>query len=199
METEPGPWSSGSGRSVNERGHAEMGIRHWALGAKNLAMGNWHAYCLLPLAFCLTFSASGCTLARVTVNMPLHEEDVAFIVPGQTSFYHVIDRIGVPDSIAPSENGMVATYYFLDAKYSRVNFGIIAKIWSPVDPDLIFAAGGLGADMFQVQFDGNGKALASSFAYHTYSRGFSAWPFSSGNSKSASPQDEQKEKQQKED
>ena len=154
------------------------------------------AFCLLPIAACLFLS--GCTLARITVNTPLQEEDVKFIVPGQTSFYHVIDRLGVPDSITPAENGMVATYYFLDAKYSRVNFGIIAKIWSPVDPDVIFAAGGLGADMFQVQFDGNGKALASSFAYHTYSRSFSAWPFSSGNSKPASPQDEQKEEKQKE-
>ena len=133
---------------------------------------------LLPVAYCLTLILSGCTFTRVSVNEPLHSEDVSFIVPGETSFSKVIDRLGVPDSLTPTEEGMVARYYFLDVKYTRVNFGIIAKIWSPVDPDLIFAAGGLGTDMFQVQFDGNGITLASSFAYHTRTRSFNAWPFS---------------------
>jgi hypothetical protein len=133
------------------------------------------AHCLLPLAFLVMFA--GCTIVRLSINDPLRAEDVAFIVPGETQFSRVVAHLGVPDSLTASERGLVAKYYFLDAKYSRVNFGGIARFWSPVDPDLIFAAGGLGLDMFQVQFDVHGTALASSFAYHTGTPGFIPWPF----------------------
>lgn len=150
---------------------------------------------LLPIAYCLLLMLSGCTLARVSVNDPLHPEDVAFIVPGQTSFLKVVDHLGAPDSLNPSEDGVVATYYFLDAKYSRVNFGLIARFWSPVDPDFIFAAGGLGLDMYQVQFDRNWITRASSFAYHTGSPRFSAWPFSGGTSGSPPPKEEPRDEQ----
>jgi hypothetical protein len=143
------------------------------------------AFRTVTLLVILTLLASACTFARISVNNPLRTEDVSFIVPGQTSFTNILARLGVPDSISPSEDGMVATYYFLDAKYSRVNFGLIARFWSPVEPDLIFAAGGLGLDMFQVQLDGKGVARASSFAYHTRDRQFNAWPFSRGAPSSA--------------
>jgi hypothetical protein len=129
------------------------------------------------IALCLLLGFSGCTVVRLSINDPLRAEDVVFIVPGETQFSKVVAHLGVPDSLTASEQGLVAKYYFLDAKYSRINFGRIARFWSPVDPDLIFAAGGLGLDMFQVQFDASGTALASSFAYHTGTPGFIPWPF----------------------
>jgi hypothetical protein len=116
-------------------------------------------------------------VVRVSMNEPLKPEDVAFIEPGRTSFAKVVDRLGPPDALSPLAHGVVATYYFLDVKYSRVNFGEIARFWVPVKPDLVMAKGGLGTDMFQVQFNGNWVAVSQSFAYHTGTPRFNPWPF----------------------
>ncbi len=82
----------------------------------------------------------GCGFAdfvRVSVNEPITMEDVAFIRPDQTTFSEVIDRLGTPDELLASETGVIVAYRFLDARYSRINYGILASAWSPVTPDLI--------------------------------------------------------------
>ncbi|MEK7299930.1 MAG: hypothetical protein AAB072_02425, partial [Nitrospirota bacterium] len=66
------------------------------------------------------------------MNTPISQADVAFIEPGKTTLADVIGKLGTPDSITDSDIGVVATYRFLDMKYSRVNFGWLAKPWSPV-------------------------------------------------------------------
>ncbi|CUS36303.1 hypothetical protein [Candidatus Nitrospira nitrificans] len=103
---------------------------------------------LVAVVVCLSFM--GCNVVRVTLNTTLTPENVAFIVPGKTTLTEVITKLGTPDTLTDADSGVVATYRFLDLKYSRVNFGWLAKPWTPVDPDLIFSRTGLGVDEFQV-------------------------------------------------
>jgi hypothetical protein len=114
---------------------------------------------------------------RITLNTPLTSEDVAFIIPGQTTLPEVLDRLGSPDSLNDSNLGMISVYRFLDMKYARVNFGWLARPWSPVDPDLIFSRAGFGADAFQVLYDSNGVVIQHSFHRHLTDRPFHPFPF----------------------
>jgi hypothetical protein len=120
---------------------------------------------------------SACNVVRITLNNPLTPDDVAFIVPGQTTLPEVVDRLGSPDSLNNSETGIVSIYRFLDLKYARVNFGWLAKPWSPVDPDLIFSRTGFGTDAFQVFYDFNGVVVQHSFLRHVTDRPFHPYPF----------------------
>lgn len=118
---------------------------------------------LSVLATMIGLSLAGCNVVRVSLNTTLTPDDVAFITPGNTTLTDVVTKLGAPDSVGETDTGMVATYRFLDLKYSRVNFGWLAKPWTPVDPDLIFSRTGLGVDAFQVAFDPHGVVLHSSF------------------------------------
>jgi hypothetical protein len=125
----------------------------------------------------MCLSTVGCNIVRVTLNTPLSPEDVAFIVPGRTTFAEVTEKLGSPDSLADSSMGVVATYRFLDVKYSRINFGWLVKPWSPVDPDLIISRTGLGTDAFEVFYDPNGVVSHHSFLRHLVSPRFNPYPF----------------------
>jgi hypothetical protein len=120
---------------------------------------------------------SACNVVRFTLNTPLTPADVAFIVPGQTTLPEVVDRLGSPDSINNSNEGIVSIYRFLDMKYARVNFGWLARPWSPVDPDLIFSRTGFGTDAFQVFYDSKGVVIQHSFLRHLTQRPFHPYPF----------------------
>lgn len=120
---------------------------------------------------------SGCNVVRITLNTPLTPDDVAFIVPGHTTLLEVVDKLGSPDSINNSSAGMVSMHRFLDMKYARINFGWLAKPWSPVDPDLVFSRTGFGTDAFQVFYDSNGVVLQHSFLRHVTERPFHPYPF----------------------
>jgi len=122
-------------------------------------------------------ASGGCNFVRITLNTPLTPDDVAFIVPGQTTLNEVIGKLGAPDSLTDSTTGIVATYRFLDMKYSRVNFGWLLKPWSPVDPDLIMSRTGFGTDAFQVFYDANGIVTQHSFLRHLTQPKFNAYPF----------------------
>ncbi len=113
----------------------------------------WRKALSLLVGAVLCLPIVGCNMIRVTLNTSLMPEDVAFIVPGQTTLADIVDKLGAPDTLTNSETGVVATYRFLDMKYSRVNFGWLAKPWSPVDPDLIFSRTGFGVDAFEVHCD----------------------------------------------
>lgn len=116
-------------------------------------------------------------MIRVTLNTSLMPEDVAFIVPGQTTLADIVDKLGAPDTLTNSETGVVATYRFLDMKYSRVNFGWLAKPWSPVDPDLIFSRTGFGVDAFEVHCDQQWVVLYQVFQRHLIRPPFYPYPF----------------------
>lgn len=129
----------------------------------------------------------GCNVVRVSFNASLGPEDVAFIVPGQTTLSEVVAKLGAPNSIVDSDLGIVATYRFLDLKYSRVNFGWLAKPWTPVDPDLIFSRTGLGVDAFQIVCDSQWVVLHQEFQRHLIRPAFHPYPFQQSR---VSPQDE---------
>ena len=137
----------------------------------------WFKLCsiLLSIVTCATFV--GCNVVRVTLNTSLNREDVAFIVPGQTTLADVIAKLGAPDSISESDQGVVATYRFLDMKYARVNFGWLVKPWSPVDPDLIISRTGLGVDAFELLCDSNWVVTHQTFLRHLSGPRFNPYPF----------------------
>ena len=120
---------------------------------------------------------SACNVVRITLNTPLTPDDVAFIIPGQTTLPEVMDRLGSPDSLNNSHSGMVTIYRFLDMRYARVNFGWLARPWSPVDADLIFSRTGFGTDAFEVFYDSNGVVIQHSFLRHVTDRPFHPYPF----------------------
>ena len=130
---------------------------------------------LLSAVMCVTFV--GCSVVRITLNIPLTQNDVAFIVPGQTTLADVITRLGTPDSLTDSLTGVVATYRFLDMKYSRINFGWLLKFWSPVDVDLIISRTGLGTDAFELLCDSNWVVTHQSFLRHLSGPRFNPYPF----------------------
>ncbi|MDO9117394.1 MAG: hypothetical protein Q7U39_05520 [Nitrospira sp.] len=135
----------------------------------------WACHSLLIVLLCLT--AAGCNVIRVKLNTPITPNDVAFIEPGKTTLSDVIGKLGVPDSLTDSYLGVVATYRFLDMKYSRVNFGWLVKPWSPVDPDLIISRSGFGVDAFELLCDQNWVVTHQSFLRQLSGPRFNPYPF----------------------
>lgn len=133
------------------------------------------AYVYLVAALCL--SSIGCNVVRVTLNTPLTDEDVAFVVPGQTTLGDVIARIGAPDALTDTDSGVIATYRFLDMNYSRVNFGWLVKPWSPVDPDLIISRTGLGVQALEVFCDSRWVVTHQQFLRYLSGPRFNPYPF----------------------
>ncbi|GKS64350.1 hypothetical protein YTPLAS72_16540 [Nitrospira sp.] len=132
---------------------------------------------LVVLTAMTCMAVTGCNVVRVSLNTTLTPADVAFITPGHTTLTDVVTKLGAPDAIGESETGMIATYRFADLKYSRVNFGWLAKPWTPVDPDLIFSRTGLGVDAFQVACDPRGVVVHSSFQRRLAALPFYPYPF----------------------
>jgi hypothetical protein len=118
-----------------------------------------------------------CNVIRIKLNTPLNQDDVAFIEPGKTTLTDVVAKLGVPDSITDSYLGVVATYRFLDMKYSRVNFGYLLKPWTPVDPDLIISRTGFGIDAFELYCDSNWVVTHQSFLRQLSGPQFNPYPF----------------------
>ncbi len=136
---------------------------------------SWIRHSLLILMLCITIA--GCNVIRITLNTPISQADVAFIESGKTTLADVIGRLGAPDSITDSDIGVVATYRFLDMKYSRVNFGWLVKPWSPVDPDLIISRTGFGVDAFELLCDQNWVVTHQSFLRQLSGPRFNPYPF----------------------
>jgi hypothetical protein len=132
---------------------------------------------LMPLFMVMCVAFIGCNVVRVTLNTPLTQNDVAFIVEGRTTLADVITKLGTPDSITDSDTGVVATYRFLDMKYSRVNFGWVLKLWSPVDVDLLISRTGFGTDAFELLCDSNWVVTHHSFLRHLSGPRFNPYPF----------------------
>src|SRR5262245_52721720 len=118
----------------------------------------------------------GCTVVRITLNTPLSGEDVAFIVPGQTTLTDVVYHLGAPDALAHSTSGYISIYSYLDLKSSRINLGWLARPSSPVDPDFIISRTGLGSDALEVFYDANGVVTQHGFLRHLSPR-FTPYPF----------------------
>lgn len=137
-------------------------------------MSTWCGVLALA-AMCAAFA--GCNIVRITINTPITPDDVAFIEPGRTTLADIISKFGTPDSMTDSESGVVATYRFLDTKYSRVNFGWLLKPWSPVDPDLVISRTGLGVDAFELLCDSRLIVTHQGFLRHHTGPAFNPYPF----------------------
>jgi len=133
--------------------------------------------CLIVLLLTLCMTTAACNVIRIKLNTPLNQDDVAFIEPGKTTLTDVVAKLGVPDSITDSYLGVVATYRFLDMKYSRVNFGYLLKPWTPVDPDLIISRTGFGIDAFELYCDSNWVVTHQSFLRQLSGPLFNPYPF----------------------
>ena len=136
----------------------------------------------LILALTLT-SLNGCsqgpvTWRRVTLNQTISTKDVIFIVPGKTDMSAVVERLGTPNQILPSKDGIVTRYYFTDGKYFKANYGWGLRFLIPFfTPDLDLGGGGIGTDVFQVTYDDHWLVRDHAFAFHSASSEFRAWPF----------------------
>jgi hypothetical protein len=127
---------------------------------------------------CLVIAGCGFYSAvRLTVNDHISEQDVGFIERGKTTLPQVVEKLGAPDELTGHDTGVVLTYHFRDAKYSRVNLGWPLRFWLPVQPDIIFAGGALGTDMFQIAFDQHWVAQYHAFAKHSQGVQHRLWPF----------------------
>jgi len=120
---------------------------------------------------------AGCNVARLTINTPLTPQHVAFITEGRTTLADVVNVLGAPDSMAEAETGTTVVYRFLNAKYSRINFGWLVKPWSPVDPDLVVSRSGFGADAYELICDENWVIIHQAFVRHRPEPLFTPYPF----------------------
>lgn len=125
----------------------------------------------------MAITLAACSFARVTFNTTVTSQDVAFIVPGQTTLAQVVEKLGAPHFMADSERGTVATYQFLNVKYSRVNFGWLLKPWTPASPDMVMAGTGFGTEAFQVVLDDSWVVTSHGFTHHVTDPRFDPWPF----------------------
>ena len=119
----------------------------------------------------------GCNVARLTLNTPLTPQHVAFITEGRTTLAEVVNVLGAPDAITEAEGGTTVIYRFLNAKYSRINFGWLIKPWSPVDPDLVMSRSGFGADAFKLTCDAHWVIIHQGFVRHSPEPVFTPYPF----------------------
>ena len=136
----------------------------------------------LILALALT-SLNGCsqgpvTWRRVTLNQTISAEDVLFIVAGKTDIAAVVEKLGSPNEILASQDGIVTRYYFANGKYFKANYGWGFRFLIPFfAPDLDLGGGGIGRDVFQVTYDDQWLVRDHAFARHSHSSKFLAWPF----------------------
>jgi hypothetical protein len=125
-------------------------------------------------------SVAGCgfvSWTRVSINDPIRDQDVAFIVPGKTTFQQIQARLGAPSLLSKTNGHMIARYYFLDAKYFRINWGWPLRLVIPYPPDLVMSRAGLAADAFMVVFDAQEVAQSHAFTRHKAAVDYRLWPF----------------------
>ncbi|MBA2485866.1 MAG: hypothetical protein H0V35_07170 [Nitrospira sp.] len=140
-------------------------------------MTSWNLLRILLVTTMAGSTLTGCNIARLTINTPLTPQHVAFITEGRTTLAEVVNVLGAPDSMAEAESGTTVVYRFLNAKYSRVNFGWLVKPWSPVDPDLVMSRSGFGADAFELICDANWVIIHQGFVRHRPEPLFTPYPF----------------------
>lgn len=118
------------------------------------------------------------TMRRLTLNQTISSAAVTFIVPGKTDMSAVVERLGAPNQIFPSKDGIVTRYYFTDGKFFKANYGWGLRFVIPFfTPDLDLGGGGIGTDVFQVTYDDRWLVREHAFAFHSRSSEFVAWPF----------------------
>ena len=93
------------------------------------------------LCVVLFLTLCGCEFRRVVVNDPFIAESLEELVPGQSTFQDVTQKLGAPDEIEEGASGMVFRYRYGDSKTMRVNFGWILRLLLPVAPSMNLGRG----------------------------------------------------------
>jgi hypothetical protein len=135
---------------------------------------------LTALLFLLTLnSACGLvTLARISVNQQVAPEDLTFLQPDRTTLSELVARLGTPDEITASDGMWVATYHFLDTKYTRVNYGTLLQPWTPISPDMITEGMETGMGELAIVLDSSWHVRHVAFSQHRNPpTQFRFWPF----------------------
>lgn len=121
---------------------------------------------------------AGCSLRRVVVNDRIVPAQVAFIQAGATTMSQVVSQLGTPDEILESEFGLAMHYQWSDTKASGVDFGFIARFFSPYSPSMTLAHTGIDMEQFHVHYDGQGVVRTFGFTRHEPVRPLLwFWPF----------------------
>jgi hypothetical protein len=120
---------------------------------------------------------------RVTLNHPFQAKDVAFINPGETKLDDIVRRLGAPNDLQETPNGMIADYYYYDSMRFDVDFGWPAGFFLPPGASMAphqfeFTNAGVAADSFEVAFDKSGVVQYKGFSHTTSVPGLNSSPFS---------------------
>lgn len=166
------------------------------------------AFWLVAALLLCSLGLYGCPIqfVRTSLNQAIRPERVAFIVPGQTTFWDVVRELGPPDQITVpyeqvprrekrrvSEIEAVARYRFLDLKRVQVNFTFFLPILVPalavpgVPTGSTLGKTGFGEDEFQVALDKDWVVLAYAFSKDAENSSFGMWPFDIKEPPPASP------------
>jgi hypothetical protein len=114
----------------------------------------------------------------MSINHPLSQDDVAFIINGRTTLFEVAQQLGSPDELLAVASGAVANYHFSDGKYFRVDYGWALRFIIPFySPEIVQSGGGVGIDVFQLQCDEHWVVQHHAFGFHASSSKFRFWPF----------------------
>lgn len=152
-------WSSSSGRLETNRV-----ITPW------LSRGVLVVICAAIMA--------GCSVRRVVVNDVIAPATVTFIQSGMTTLPQVVAQLGAPDEILESEFGLATIYQWSDTKASGVDFGFIARFFSPYSPSMTLARTGIDMEQFHVHYDTQGIVRTFGFTRHEPIRPILwFWPF----------------------
>lgn len=152
-------WSSSSGRLETNRV-----ITQW------LSRGVLVVTCAAIMA--------GCSVRRVVVNDVIAPATVTFIQSGMTTLPQVVAQLGAPDEILESEFGLATIYQWSDTKASGVDFGFIARFFSPYSPSMTLARTGIDMEQFHVHYDTQGIVRTFGFTRHEPVRPLLwFWPF----------------------
>jgi len=119
---------------------------------------------------------------RVTINQPLDAQQVAFIVPGKTTWDEVTGRLGAPDRLVSRDGGLIADYEYSDGKYFRINPGWPLGFITPVSyapHDLGLSVEGIGIETFQVSFDSRQVVQYAGFGRNKGASQYRLSPFES--------------------
>ena len=85
----------------------------------------------LALVLLLSLFTTGCGWFRLKIGSPVNPEEVARIVPGETSRAHVEQVLGAPDAVARLAAGDVYLYRYDEGK---LNFLLLFLLnWGSVD------------------------------------------------------------------
>jgi hypothetical protein len=152
-------WSSSSGRL--ETNHV---ITQWLSRA-------------VLIVLCAAIMA-GCSVRRVVVNDVIAPAKVTFIQSGSTTLPQVVAQLGAPDEILESEFGLATIYQWSDTKASGVDFGFIARFFSPYSPSMTLARTGIDMEQFHVHYNAQGVVRTFGFTRHEPIRPLLwFWPF----------------------